>query len=187
MAGADHGWSCRARALRSVRTVGADPGGGHDHHRIDAGDRWLVRSRRPTRPVAQRGHPKTIRSRISHRRVRDMCHVLIIEDEPYIAMQIEDVLRAGGARSVTIATTETDAIAAAQARRPDFITSDVRLSDGTGPSAIKAIRAMFAVVPVTFVTAWPQACGDVGRAEVLQKPVTAAALLASFRRALPGC
>ncbi|MBB5725218.1 CheY-like chemotaxis protein [Sphingomonas endophytica] len=140
------------------------------------------------RPVrSPRGHPKTIRSRISHRRVRDMCHVLIIEDEPYIAMQIEDVLRAGGARSVTIATTETDAIAAAQARRPDFITSDVRLSDGTGPSAIKAIRAMFAVVPVTFVTAWPQACGDVGRAEVLQKPVTAAALLASFRRALPGC
>ncbi len=116
-----------------------------------------------------------------------MCHVLIIEDEPYIAMQIEDVLREGGARSVTIATTETDAIAAALAHRPDFITSDVRLSDGTGPSAVRAIRAMVAVVPVTFVTAWPQACGDVGRAEVLQKPVTAAALLASFRRAVPGC
>ena len=116
-----------------------------------------------------------------------MCHVLIIEDEPYIAMQIEDVLRGGGAQSVTIATTETDAIAAAQRHRPDFITSDVRLAEGTGPSAIKAIRAMFAVVPVTFVTAWPQACGDVGRSEVLEKPVTAAALLASFNRAVSSC
>ncbi len=116
-----------------------------------------------------------------------MCHVLIIEDEPYIAMQIEDVLREGGAQSITIATTEADAIAAAQTQQPDFITSDVRLSAGTGPSAVKAIRAMFAVVPVTFVTAWPQACRDVGGSEVLQKPVTAAALLASFKRAVPNC
>ncbi|VXC49905.1 Response regulator receiver domain-containing protein [Sphingomonas sp. 8AM] len=116
-----------------------------------------------------------------------MCHVLIIEDEPYIALQIEDVLRAGGALSVTIAATETDAIAAAQACRPDFITADVRLSDGTGPSAVKAIRAMFAFVPVTFITAWPQDCGGVRRSEVLQKPVTAAALLASFKRAVPSC
>ena len=114
-----------------------------------------------------------------------MCHVLIIEDEPYIAMQIEDVLREGGARSVAIATTEAGAIAAAQAQRPDFITSDVRLSDGTGPNAIRAIRAMFAVMPVTFVTAWPGACPDLARTEVLQKPVTASALLASFKRAVP--
>lgn len=113
-----------------------------------------------------------------------MCHVLIIEDEPYIAMQIEDVLREGGAHSVTIATTEAEAVAAAQAQRPDFITSDVRLLEGTGPDAIKAIRALFATMPVTFVTAWPEACPDLARTEVLQKPVTAAALLASFKRAV---
>jgi CheY-like chemotaxis protein len=119
--------------------------------------------------------------------MRNMCHVLIIEDEPFIAMQIEDVLREGGAASVTIATTEAEAVAAARDHRPDFVTSDVRLSDGTGPSAIKAIRAIFAALPVTFVTAWPQACRNVEQAEVLQKPVTASALLASFKRAVPDC
>lgn len=116
-----------------------------------------------------------------------MCHVLIIEDEPFIAMQIEDVLREGGAATVTIAATEAEAITAAQAHRPDFITSDVRLSDGTGPDAIRAIRAMFAMVPVTFVTAWPGACRGFAGAEVLQKPVSAAALLKAFRRAVPVC
>lgn len=116
-----------------------------------------------------------------------MCHVLIIEDEPYIAMQIEDLLREGGVRSVAIASTEADAIAAAQAQRPDFITSDVRLSDGNGPNAIRAIRAMFAVMPVIFVTAWPEACPDLAGTEVFQKPVTAAALLASFKRAVQNC
>ena len=116
-----------------------------------------------------------------------MCHVLIIEDEPFIAMQIEDVLRGGGALSTTIATTEAEAIAAARAHRPDFITSDVCLSDGTGPDAIAAIRAIFAAMPVTFVTASPQACRDVEQAEVLQKPVTATALLKSFKRAVSGC
>jgi CheY-like chemotaxis protein len=116
-----------------------------------------------------------------------MCHVLIIEDEPFIAMQIEDVLREGGASSITVATTQLEAVAAARAHRPDFITSDVRLSDGTGPDAVRAIRAIFAALPVTFVTAWPQACRDVEQAEVLQKPVTATALMESFKRAVPGC
>lgn len=39
-----------------------------------------------------------------------MCHVLIIEDDPFIAMHIEDVLRDGGAATVVIAITEGDAI-----------------------------------------------------------------------------
>ena len=116
-----------------------------------------------------------------------MCHALIIEDDPFIAMHIEDVLRDAGADTVIIAMTESDAISAARAERPDFITSDVRLSDGNGPNAIRAIRAMFAVMPVIFVTAWPEACPDLAGTEVFQKPVTAAALLASFKRAVQNC
>lgn len=87
-----------------------------------------------------------------------MCHALVIEDEPFIAMQIEDILRDGGADTVTIAATEADAIAAAHAQRPGFIASDVRLLEGTGPGAVGVIRTMFATVPVTFITAWPEAC-----------------------------
>jgi CheY-like chemotaxis protein len=113
-----------------------------------------------------------------------MCHALVIEDDPFIAMHIEDVLRDGGASTVIIAMTEGDAIDAARAERPDFITSDVRLLEGTGPGAVIAIRGMYDTVPVTFITAWPDACYDVARSEVLQKPVRAAALMDSFKRAL---
>ncbi|WP_310101096.1 response regulator [Sphingomonas sp. BE138] len=116
-----------------------------------------------------------------------MCHALVIEDEPFIAMQIEDVLRDGGADTVTIAATEADAIAAAQARRPDFIASDVRLLEGTGPGAVEVIRTMFASVPVTFITAWPEACRGLDNVEILSKPVRATSLLDSFRRAAPNC
>lgn len=116
-----------------------------------------------------------------------MCHALIIEDEPFIAMQIEDVLREGGADTVTIAATQADAVEAARTVRPDFIISDVRLLEGTGPDAVVAIRSMYDPVPVTFITAWPEACHEVASAEVLQKPVRATALLESFKRAVPDC
>lgn len=116
-----------------------------------------------------------------------MCHALIIEDEPFIAMQIEDVLRDAGARTVTIVATEADAVAAAKANRPDFIASDVRLIEGTGPGAVAIIRRMFASVPVTFITAWPEACLELKHVEVLQKPVRAASLMDSFNRAVPDC
>lgn len=35
-----------------------------------------------------------------------MCHVLIIEDEPLVAMEIEDILMVNGATSVEIVDTE---------------------------------------------------------------------------------
>lgn len=116
-----------------------------------------------------------------------MCHALGIEDEPFIAMQIEDVLRDGGADTVTIAAAEADAIAAAQARRPDFIASDVRLLEGTGPGAVEVIRTMFASVPVTFITAWREACRGLDNVEISSKPVRATSLLDPFRRAAPNC
>jgi two-component system, response regulator PdtaR len=116
-----------------------------------------------------------------------MCHVLVIEDEPFIAMQIEGVLLDGGADTVTIAATEQDAVSSAAARRPDFVASDVRLLEGSGPAAVEAIRRMYPV-PVTFITAWPEACSQCrDYADILVKPISAASLLASFKRSAPAC
>jgi CheY-like chemotaxis protein len=55
-------------------------------------------------------------------------HALIIEDEPLIAMLIEDCLRLLGYDSIQFAATEAEAVAAASMRCPDLITSDVRLA-----------------------------------------------------------
>lgn len=46
-----------------------------------------------------------------------MCHVLIIEDEPMIAIDLEIVLAKEGATSFDIASTEAEAVAAARARK----------------------------------------------------------------------
>lgn len=101
-----------------------------------------------------------------------MCHVLVIEDEPFVAMTIEDTLLASGASSVDIAATEIDAINAAQRHPPAFITSDVRLLQGTGPTAVAAIRRRHGNIPVVFITGTPEECQPCTFASaVLAKPI----------------
>lgn len=79
-------------------------------------------------------------------------HALIIEDEPVIAMLIEDHLRALGYTSIDFAVTQADAVAAAGRRCPDLITSDVQLPEGCGIAAVEAICGG-GPIPVVFITA----------------------------------
>ena len=112
-----------------------------------------------------------------------MCHVLIIEDEPLIALDIQAMLAAEGATSFDLAMTEAEAVAAARAHPPEFITSDVHLLEGTGPGAVRTITAEQGVVPVLFITATPEACdGCDPPAAVLRKPVRPVSLAATFRQ-----
>jgi DNA-binding response OmpR family regulator len=78
-------------------------------------------------------------------------HALIIEDEPLIAMAIEDVLRDAGYSSFDFAVDAQEAIAAAQRKCPDLITSDVVLTTGNGMDAIEAICGE-KPLPVVFIT-----------------------------------
>lgn len=115
---------------------------------------------------------------------RDVCHVLIIEDEPMIAWAIEEALEQAGVESFDIVDTEEDAIAAARAQRPDFITSDVSLRKGTGPQAVRVIHQQCGDIPVVFVTANPAACvpcAPPGR--ILCKPVDAETLIRAYQEA----
>ena len=110
-----------------------------------------------------------------------MCHVLVIEDEALVAMLIEDNLVEQGASSVDIAATEADAVEAARRHRPDFITSDVRLLEGTGPDAVTAIKALYGEIPVLFITASPAECRDCSEEFILRKPVNFAEVGRRFR------
>lgn len=110
-----------------------------------------------------------------------MCHVLVIEDEGFIAMMIQDCLIAHGATSVEVAASEADAIACARQHRPDFITSDVRLLEGTGPHAVAAIAKLYGEIPVLFITASPEKCEAYPPVAVMRKPVTCAAVGRRFR------
>ena len=111
-----------------------------------------------------------------------MCHVLIIEDEALIAMDLQQLLESEGATSFDFAETQDEAVAAALGRRPDVITSDVKLAEGTGPAAIAAIHRRLGVIPVIFITGTPADCTPCEPPGViLTKPVNARAVREAFR------
>lgn len=113
-----------------------------------------------------------------------MCHVLIIEDKPFIAMDIEDLLASAGATSFDIVATQADAISAAMAHEPDVITSDVSLIEGTGPAAVRVIHKALGEIPVIFITGTPEDCDPCDPPGViLGKPLDRCAIAAAFRSA----
>ncbi|MEG3123923.1 response regulator [Sphingomonas sp. GB1N7] len=115
-----------------------------------------------------------------------MCHVLIIEDEALIALDLQDVLMDAGATSFDFAETQADAIIAARLRRPDVITSDVMLREGTGPDAVADIFDELGPLPVIFITATPAACIPCPPASpILAKPVRNSLLREAFKAVAP--
>ncbi|GAA0317029.1 hypothetical protein GCM10009087_29260 [Sphingomonas oligophenolica] len=115
-----------------------------------------------------------------------MCHVLIIEDETLIALDLQDMLASAGATTFSFAETENEALDAARARRPDVIMSDVILREGTGPRAVEVIQEEMGPLPVIFITATPESCSPCEpSAVILGKPITNAAVRAAFKAVAP--
>ena len=58
-------------------------------------------------------------------------NVLIIEDEPLIAIDLEELVQSMGHRVVRIARTEQEALEAINQTRPGLVLSDIQLADGS--------------------------------------------------------
>ena len=99
--------------------------------------------------------------------------VLIIEDEPIIALDIQDLVERCGHSVVGIAATETEAVEIARAQRPSLVLADINLgAGGDGATAVSRILRDV-TAPVIFVTAFPERLltGDaVEPAFVITKP-----------------
>lgn len=110
-------------------------------------------------------------------------HALIIEQDMWVILMIEDVLRELGYTSFASAATVDAAVAAATARCPDLITSDLRLDSGTGVDAVRQICSGN-TIPVVFVTATPwEVRRTDANAIVVPKPFGPAALKEGISRA----
>jgi len=82
--------------------------------------------------------------------------VLIIEDEPIIAMDIEMIVRDMGHDVTGIAVTRDEAVEMALKHRPGLVLADIQLADdSSGIDAVKDILAEF-TIPVIFITAFPE-------------------------------
>jgi CheY-like chemotaxis protein len=97
-------------------------------------------------------------------------HALIIEQDSWIILMIEDVLRDLGYNSFALASSREGALAAARDHCPDLITSDIRLGSESGVDAVRQICSG-KPIPVVFVTATPWEVREAdSRAVVVPKP-----------------
>lgn len=91
-----------------------------------------------------------------HLRAGAVARVLIIEDEPIIALDLQQLVEAAGHEVVGIAASEDEAVAIAAAERPTLVLADVNLgAGGDGTSAVARIMQTQRA-PVIFVTAYPE-------------------------------
>jgi CheY-like chemotaxis protein/DNA-directed RNA polymerase specialized sigma24 family protein len=82
--------------------------------------------------------------------------VLIIEDEPIIAMDLENLVTELGHQVVATAATRDEAVAKAKSERPGLVLADINLGEGgSGIDAVNEILASFDI-PVIFITAYPE-------------------------------
>jgi len=113
--------------------------------------------------------------------------VLIIEDEPIIAMDIESIVRDLGHNVTGVAVTRDEAIAQARKSPPGLVLADIQLADdSSGIDAVKDILAEFAV-PVIFITAFPERLLTGSRPEptfLITKPFQRATVKAAISQAL---
>ena len=82
--------------------------------------------------------------------------VLIIEDEPLISMQLEDLVRSLGHEICGTAATRTQAQEVVAEQTPGLVLADIQLADGS--SGLDAVDDILAIgsVPVIFITAYPE-------------------------------
>ncbi|MFO1090858.1 MAG: response regulator [Hyphomicrobiales bacterium] len=113
--------------------------------------------------------------------------VLIIEDEPLIAMDLNELAHELGHRVTAIARTRSEAVAAVGRKRPDIILADIELADGSsGVDAINDIVRGYEV-PAIFVTAYPERALKGVKAEptfLMTKPFRPEVLKAMISQAL---
>ncbi len=113
--------------------------------------------------------------------------VLIIEDEPIIAMDLETIVRDLGHDVTGVAVTRDEAVSQALAQRPGLVLADIQLADdSSGIDAVKDILAEFAV-PVIFITAFPERLLTGERPEptfLITKPFQRSTVKAAIAQAL---
>ena len=82
--------------------------------------------------------------------------VLIIEDEPLIAMDLEGIMEQLGHNVVGVARTHREAIELARGQKLGLILADIQLADGS--SGLEAVNELLRSVqaPVIFITAFPE-------------------------------
>ena len=102
------------------------------------------------------GRVRTLLERGAHDIAQELAtKILIIEDEPIIAMDLETIVEDLGHHVVGVARARRQAVALAAERQPELILADIQLADGS--SGLDAVNEILtgSSKPVVFITAHP--------------------------------
>jgi CheY-like chemotaxis protein len=82
--------------------------------------------------------------------------VLIIEDEPIIALDLQSIVEELGHSVAGVARTHKEALALVAAHSPGLVLADIQLADGS--SGLNAVNDILTTLdlPVIFITAYPE-------------------------------
>ena len=115
--------------------------------------------------------------------------ILIIEDEPIIAMDLETIVEDLGHKVVGVARARRQAVALAAERKPELIMADIQLEDGA--SGLEAVNEILTTAskPVVFITAHPgkylsASANRPEPASILSKPFSPDSVRAAVSKAL---
>jgi len=115
--------------------------------------------------------------------------VLIIEDEPLIALDLQYTIESLGHRVTSVARTRSEAVRSAREKPPRLIFADVRLADGS--SGIQAVNEILedCDADVVLMSGFPErmVSGPMSSACTrLEKPVSERRVAATIERLLSG-
>jgi CheY-like chemotaxis protein len=116
-------------------------------------------------------------------------NIMVIEDEPIIAMDIRQLVESCGHNVVGIASGEAEAVSMARELKPGLILADVNL--GPGGDGISAVQRILQEqdTPVIFVTAYPERLLTAEQLEpafIISKPFEPVALAIATYQAVSG-
>lgn len=114
-----------------------------------------------------------------------MSKVLVIDDEPFILMMLEDKFRRAGLEVVTLRTA-VNALGVVRSEKPDLIILDWMMPEVSGLELCRKLKAdpELASIPIFMLTAKGQEADEkrgfeCGAAKFLTKPFSPKALLAT--------
>jgi CheY-like chemotaxis protein len=98
-------------------------------------------------------------------------HALTIEPQVIARMMLEEELRNLGFTSCDAAITQQEAIAAARRRRPDLITTGIRLSEGNGIEAVRIICEQQPIPTIYIVSNREEVQQAIKGSRIIVKPI----------------
>jgi two-component system, response regulator PdtaR len=142
------------------------------------------------KPARQTTYPEHLADSQDHAQSRPAASILVVEDEPIVALDLQHTLERMGYSVVGIATSGSEALQQTRIAKPDLILMDIQLSDDMdGIETAMRIGEQFGATAIIYLTAQTdentlQRARETNPSDLLSKPFAESWLKATIEAAL---